>query len=148
MESVESRMYRTNSESSPNNTDSMVTVPLSDIQSDIQSNPQTPNEWKTFDIPEVPVEESGEQEGPVGDNAEGQTTPTIDCSPTTVEGRERRVSDSSERSRNSRGSEADSPPDSEGVNWEGLEKTEELEPRNEGTDEVRTPGGNMPQHDD
>ncbi|KAJ9308533.1 hypothetical protein DTO217A2_2026 [Paecilomyces variotii] len=135
MESVESRMYRTNSESSPNNTDSMVTVPLSDIQSDIQSNPQTPNEWKTFDIPEVPVEESGEQEGPVGDNAEGQTTPTIDCSPTTVEGRERRVSDSSERSRNSRGSEADSPPDSEGVNWEGLEKTEELEPRNEGTDE-------------
>ncbi|KAL1859912.1 hypothetical protein Plec18170_001858 [Paecilomyces lecythidis] len=131
MDSIESRMSRTNSESSPNNTDSMVTVPLSDIQ----SNPQTPNEWKTFDIPEVPAEENGEQQDQVEEKGEGQTTPTIDCSSATVEGRERRASDSSEQSRSSRGSDAESPAVSEGVNWEGLEKTEELEPRNEGTDE-------------
>lgn len=133
-------MSRTHSEGSPNHTDSMVTVPLSDVQ----SNPQTPNERRTFDIAERPTEENGEQAVLVEDKVEGRTASTVDCDPTTVEGKEHRASDSSEQSRSSHGSEQpDSPAETDGVNWEGLEKTEELEPRNEGTDEVCRRSSNM-----
>lgn len=124
---------------SPVTTDSMVTVPLSDRQS-------IPNETSydshTVDIPETPVEEKGEGESHVEEDGDGlDVTPKNDSIfKTSSEQDGRRESVSSTDSQSVRNShDPVSPVESDGVDWEKLDRTEELEPRNEATDEVRTP---------
>lgn len=109
------------------NHDSMVTVSLSDIQSNSE---HTQPDWRTLDIPPTPVESSHESEanhnrtqsfGPQALRDAAKTTPVpLDepPTPTTAEGKT-----------------ADEDSDNE-VDWENLEKTEEQEPRGEGSDEV------------
>lgn len=124
------------------NHDSMVTVSLSDIQSNSE---HTQPEWKTLDIPPTPVEEKQETEaqttqargatesfGPVALQDAARTTPTPDDDAPTLTSAKYVPADEEE--------------DLE-VDWENLDKTEEQEPRGEGSDDVgdkakfsRTPG--------
>lgn len=102
------------------NHDSMVTVALSDNQS---SSEHTQPDWRTLDIPPTPVEMSHpekESEGsfePVPLQDAARTTPTP------------------ETPRPDRGRQTGEMFDNEG-DWENLDKTEEQEPRGEGSDEV------------
>ncbi|KAJ5448592.1 Protein of unknown function DUF3405 [Penicillium cf. griseofulvum] len=101
------------------NHDSMVTVALSDNQS---SSEHTQPDWRTLDIPPTPVEmshlekESEESFGPVPLQDAARTTPTPE---TPGVGRERRTGEMFDNE----------------VDWENLDKTEEREPRGEGSDE-------------
>lgn len=90
-----------------NNTDSMVTVPLSEVQSDSE---HTQPEWRSLNIPQTPAD-------PV--------------SPTQSEnGAKSDAGNSSRRSQYS-----DRGLDDE-VDWAELDRTEEQEPRGEDADEV------------
>lgn len=109
------------------NHDSMVTVSLSDIQSNSE---HTQPDWRNLDIPPTPVESSHEAEGnhtktesfgPMALRDAARTTPTPVDEPPTPTSTEDRV--------------LDEETDNE-VDWENLEKTEEQEPRGEGSDEV------------
>ncbi|KGO74231.1 hypothetical protein PITC_084780 [Penicillium italicum] len=101
------------------NHDSMVTVALSDNQS---SSEHTQPEWRTLDIPPTPVEmshlkkESEECFGPVPLQDAARITPTP------------------EPPGPNRGRRTGEMFDNEG-DWENLDKTEEQEPRGEGSDE-------------
>lgn len=106
----------------------MVTVSLSDIQSNSE---HTQPDWRTLDIPPTPVESSHESEinhnrtqsfGPQALRDAAKTTPVpLDEPPTPTVAENKTVDDDS---------------DDEVVDWENLEKTEEQEPRGEGSDEV------------
>lgn len=88
------------------NRDSMVTVPLSDVQSNSE---HTQSDWRSLDIPVTPTDPNALKSDPAG----GSST----------------RSPSSER--NDTGDEAEGD-----VDWAQLDKTEEQEPRGEGSDEV------------
>lgn len=102
------------------NHDSMVTVALSDNQS---SSEHTQPDWRTLNIPPTPVEmthlekESEESFGPVPLQDAARTTPTPET-PGADRGRQTGEMFDNE------------------VDWENLDKTEEQEPRGEGSDEV------------
>jgi hypothetical protein len=128
---------------SPVTTDSMVTVPLSDRHS---TSNEPSCDSRTLDIPETPIEEKAEGEGRMeGDGEELDGTPKSDntsrISPEPEERRESASSTQSQRARNSH--DPVSPAESDGVDWEKLDKTEEQEPRNEATDEVRLPNSSV-----
>lgn len=107
------------------NHDSMVTVALSDKQS---SSEHTQPEWCTLNVPPSPLEmthleESEGSTGPVPLQDAARTTPTPeDDMPTPGANSERQEAEMSDN-------------DNE-VDWENLDKTEEQEPRGEGSDEV------------
>lgn len=102
------------------NHDSMVTVSLSDIQSNSE---HSQPEWRNLDIPPTPIESSLESEsfGPMPLQDAARTTPAPVSEPSTPTG--------------AREKEAEEEADNE-VDWENLEKTEEKVPRGEGSDEV------------
>ncbi|KAJ6162648.1 Protein of unknown function DUF3405 [Penicillium chrysogenum] len=101
------------------NHDSMVTVALSDNQS---SSEHTQPDWRTLDIPPTPVEmnhlekESEESFGQVPLQGAARTTPTPE---TPDADRERPTGEMFDNE----------------LDWENLDKTEEQEPRGEGSDE-------------
>ncbi|KAJ6189902.1 hypothetical protein N7519_004810 [Penicillium mononematosum] len=101
------------------NHDSMVTVALSDNQS---SSEHTQPDWRTLDIPPTPVEmshlekESEESFEPVPLQDAARTTPTPE---TPGADRERQTGEMFDNE----------------LDWENLDKTEEQEPRGEGSDE-------------
>jgi hypothetical protein len=98
----------------------MVTVALSDNQS---SSEHTQPDWRTLDIPPTPVEmshlekESEESFGQVPLQDAARTTPTPE---TPDADRERPTGEMFDNE----------------LDWENLDKTEEQEPRGEGSDEV------------
>ncbi|KAJ5733535.1 hypothetical protein N7493_002321 [Penicillium malachiteum] len=108
------------------NHDSMVTVSLSDIQSNSE---HTQPDWRNLDIPQTPVEKIREVEitrnttdsfgpMPLRDAAKTTTLPTDEPqTPTSAEPRP--IEDDVEHD----------------VNWENLDKTEEQEPRGQGSDD-------------
>ncbi|KAL5336027.1 rab-GTPase-TBC domain-containing protein [Aspergillus crustosus] len=100
-----------------NHTDSMVTVPLSPGSEDNQP------EWRTLDIPRTPIETTPESD----DKIDAESTPTSAKPDLESELARSRISE-----------ENDHPDVLEGdtVDWEELEKTEEQEPRMEGSDET------------
>ncbi|KAI3112332.1 hypothetical protein CBS147333_3762 [Penicillium roqueforti] len=101
------------------NHDSMVTVALSDNQS---SSEHTQPDWRTLEIPPTPVEmthlekESEDSFGPMPLRDAARTTPTPETTSADKAGKTREMFDNE-------------------VNWEKLDKTEEQEPRGEGSDE-------------
>lgn len=103
------------------NHDSMVTVSLSDIQS---SSEHTQPDWRNLDIPPTPVNASheGDSFGPMPLQDAARTSPVPVSEPTTPTA-----------TRDNKDAEEET--DNE-VDWENLEKTEEKEPRGEGSDEV------------
>jgi hypothetical protein len=110
------------------NHDSMVTVALSDNQS---SSEHSQPDWRTLDIPPTPVEmthfekESEETFGPVPLQDAARTIPTSENDmPTPGSNGERKEGEMFDNE----------------VDWENLDKTEEQEPRGEGSDEVRDTG--------
>ncbi|KAB8234304.1 putative GTPase activating protein (Evi5) [Aspergillus alliaceus] len=106
--------------------DSMVTVPLSDIQSNSE---HTQPDWRTLDIPQTPVEVTSPTEESVdADEPTTKTTPTRDSKPI-LQPHTYRASIVSRSSEEIFRGEAD------GVDWKELEKSEEQEPRGEGSDE-------------
>lgn len=102
------------------NHDSMVTVSLSDIQS---SSEHTQPDWRNLDIPPTPVNASheGDSFGPMPLQDAARTSPVPVSEPTTPTA-----------TRDNKDAEEET--DNE-VDWENLEKTEEKEPRGEGSDE-------------
>ncbi|KAL1981974.1 hypothetical protein VTN96DRAFT_1940 [Rasamsonia emersonii] len=134
---IDSRYSRADTDVSPVTTDSMVTVPLSDRQ----SNPNgVCHDSRTLDIPETPIEEKVDGEGLISEDGENplETTPkNEDIFTPAPETKERRESASSAKSQSSRQSQEEpgSPAESDGVDWAKLDETEEQEPRNEATDE-------------
>ncbi|KAI9374691.1 rab-GTPase-TBC domain-containing protein [Aspergillus egyptiacus] len=118
MDSLDRTQSRASSRSNtpdPNYTDSMVTVPLSSNSEDTQP------EWRTLDIPQTP----GECTTQLDDGTEAKSTPTPAKPDLQTE---LALSRNDENDRASFVNDA--------VDWEELEKTEEQEPRNEGSDET------------
>ncbi|KAL4914984.1 rab-GTPase-TBC domain-containing protein [Aspergillus aurantiobrunneus] len=99
------------------NTDSMVTVPLSPNSQDAQS------DWRTLESPQTPVDTTP----PSDDETDSKTTPTSAKPDLRTELSHSRVSEENDQTD---GLEGDA------VDWEELEKTEEQEPRSEGSDET------------
>ncbi|RHZ56398.1 hypothetical protein CDV55_105439 [Aspergillus turcosus] len=112
----------------PNHTDSMVTVPLSDVQSNSE---HSQPDWRTLDIPRTPVDSTfpGENEVYGGDDVERETTPTRDCGKTEL------ATDCTSAAPSVRSRSSEEYERGDAVNWEELDKTEEQEPRGEGSDE-------------
>jgi hypothetical protein len=109
--------------------DSMVTVPLSDIQSNSE---HTQPDWRTLDIPQTPIEVTSPTEESVNaDDPTTRTTPTRDSDKPILQPHTYRSSIVS------RSSEEIFRGDVDGVDWQELDKSEEQEPRGEGSDEVR-----------
>ncbi|KAA8649675.1 hypothetical protein EYZ11_008142 [Aspergillus tanneri] len=102
-------------------TDSMVTVSLS------SNSEHTQPDWRTLEIPQTPVElTSPPMENPSANETEKITTPTLEpVKPASSSGASIRSRSSDELDRG----------DGDMVDWEELEKTEEQEPRREGSDE-------------
>jgi len=109
------------------NHDSMVTVSLSDIQSNSE---HTQPDWRNLHIPPTPVESTHEAErnhvktdsfGPMALRDAARTTPTPVDEPPTPTWTENKTLDEETNDE---------------VDWENLEKTEEQEPRGESSDEV------------
>lgn len=99
--------------------DSMVTVSLS------SNSEHTQPEWRTLDIPRTPVEVTSPASA---EESETRTTPTLGTAKPV------RNAGASIRSRSSEDGERG---EGDAVDWEELEKSEEQEPRREGSDEVR-----------
>ncbi|KAJ5743793.1 hypothetical protein N7533_008663 [Penicillium manginii] len=101
------------------NHDSMVTVALSDNQS---SSEHTQPEWRNLDIPSTPVNNTheGESFGPMALQDAARTTPVPISEPSTPTA--------------TRDKDVEEEIDNE-VDWTNLEKTEEKEPRGEGSDD-------------
>ncbi|KAB8068957.1 rab-GTPase-TBC domain-containing protein [Aspergillus leporis] len=107
--------------------DSMVTVPLSDIQSNSE---HTQPDWRTLDIPQTPIEVTSPTEESVNaDDPTTRTTPTRDSDKPILQPHTYRSSIVS------RSSEEIFRGDVDGVDWQELDKSEEQEPRGEGSDE-------------
>jgi hypothetical protein len=98
----------------------MVTVALSDNQS---SSEHTQPEWRNLDIPSTPVNNTheGESFGPMALQDAARTTPVPISEPSTPTA--------------TRDKDVEEEIDNE-VDWTNLEKTEEKEPRGEGSDDV------------
>ncbi|PKX94948.1 putative GTPase activating protein (Evi5) [Aspergillus novofumigatus IBT 16806] len=112
----------------PNHTDSMVTVPLSDVQSNSE---HSQPDWRTLDIPQTPVESTlpGEEETYDEANVERETTPTQGFVKTEL------ATDCTSAAPSVRSRSSEEYERGDAVNWEELDKTEEQEPRGEGSDE-------------
>ncbi|KNG85192.1 GTPase activating protein (Evi5) [Aspergillus nomiae NRRL 13137] len=106
--------------------DSMVTVPLSDVQS---SSEHTQPDWRTLDIPQTPIEVTSPPGDSVNADDPTNTTPTRDSEQPILQPRTYRASVVS------RSSEEIFRGEVEGVDWRELDKSEEQEPRGEGSDE-------------
>ncbi|KAJ5174224.1 uncharacterized protein N7482_000101 [Penicillium canariense] len=112
------------------NHDSMVTVALSDIQSNSE---HTQPDWRTLDIPPTPVQATHCKEdnktktesfGPMALQDAARTTPTpVDEPPTPT------LAEAGQTNARQTEEEADNE-----VDWENLDRTEEQEPRGEGSD--------------
>lgn len=109
--------------------DSMVTVPLSDVQS---SSENTQPDWRTLDIPQTPIEVTSPTGESVDADEPTSTTPTRDPEQQILQPRTYRASIVSRSSEEIFRGEVD------GVDWRELDKSEEQEPRGEGSDEVCT----------
>ncbi|KAF9892039.1 ecotropic viral integration site [Aspergillus nanangensis] len=112
--------------------DSMVTVPLSDIQS---SSEHSEPEWRTLDIPPTPVDATHSPEEKCSDAEDQETrasTPTVDDAQHILQPIAYREPSISSQSRSSGQPDRG---DADVVDWEELEKSEEQEPRKEGSDE-------------
>ncbi|EAW06998.1 putative GTPase activating protein (Evi5) [Aspergillus clavatus NRRL 1] len=107
----------------PNHTDSMVTVPLSDVHS---TSEHSQPDWRSLDIPPTPLGSDAYS----GNEAERRTTPTQDD--VKSDGRMDRAFDAAPSIRSRSSDEYDR---GEGVDWEELDKTEEKEFRGERSDE-------------
>ena len=114
--------------------DSMVTVRLSEpptltVNTNVleHANRDTLEHREGQERPEIMQEETTQEESPritmMDPNGNEVTSPTASESAASRDGQSRRGSDCSEAS-------------AEEVNWEELEKTEEQEPRDEGSDDV------------
>lgn len=99
----------------------MVTVALSDNQS---SSEHTQPEWRNLDIPSTPVNitHEGESFGPMALQDAAKTTPVPVSEPSTP---------TATRDKDNIEEETENE-----VDWANLEKTEEKEPRGEGSDDV------------
>ncbi|RAH74880.1 putative GTPase activating protein (Evi5) [Aspergillus aculeatinus CBS 121060] len=107
-------------------TDSMVTVPLTSNSEDTQP------DWRTLNIPPTPIDIITPTSGNSSDKeTDARTTPIQDPQTFELQPVAYRDDASSTRSRRSSG-EHDR---QDAVDWEELEKTEEQEPRCEGSDE-------------
>ncbi|KAL2869739.1 putative GTPase activating protein (Evi5) [Aspergillus lucknowensis] len=100
-----------------NQTDSMVTVPLSPNSEDTQP------DWRTLDIPQTPVDAPLHSD----DEIDPKATPTPAKPDLESELARSRVGEDVDRTDGQ---------DGDAVDWEELEKTEEQEPRMEGSDET------------
>lgn len=123
---------------SPVTTDSMVTVPLSDRQS------MSADGSADLDIPTTPVDGKGDQFSFFTTVKETDLTPKNEAVGRTDEAFIRENRTRSSTSLNDapdithEGYESSSSTESDGgVDWEKLDKSEEQEPRTEGSDEVR-----------
>ncbi|GAM42548.1 hypothetical protein TCE0_044f16620 [Talaromyces pinophilus] len=121
---------------SPVTTDSMVTVPLSDRQSLSESIATE------FDSPTTPIDEKADQVSFTGTATQVDLTPKSEVTGRVVEtsitgDMKRSLSISNEAANNTQdGYESSSSTESAaGVDWEKLDKSEEQEPRTQGTDE-------------
>lgn len=108
------------------NHDSMVTVALSDNQS---SSEHTQPDWRTLDIPSTPVQASHESQendrmtesfGPLPLQDAAKTSPVPMDEPSTPTMKDKQAEEDTDQE----------------VDWENLDKTEEQEPRGEGSDDV------------
>lgn len=122
---------------SPVTTDSMVTVPLSDRQSLSESIATE------FDSPTTPIDEKADQVSFMGTATQVDLTPKSELTgrvvETSITGDMKRSSSISNEAVNNTqdGYESSSSTESAGgVDWEKLDKSEEQEPRTQGTDEV------------
>ncbi|KAE8367474.1 rab-GTPase-TBC domain-containing protein [Aspergillus caelatus] len=106
--------------------DSMVTVPLSDVQS---SSEHTQPDWRTLDIPQTPIEVTSPTGESVDADEPTSTTPTRDSEQQILQPRTYRASIVSRSSEEIFRGEVD------GVDWRELDRSEEQEPRGEGSDE-------------
>ncbi|KAL4808144.1 rab-GTPase-TBC domain-containing protein [Aspergillus unguis] len=98
-------------------TDSMVTVPLTSNSEDTQP------DWRTLDIPQTPVDATTHSDS----ESSPRTTPTSAKPDLGSELARTRISEENDRTEVL---------ESDAVDWEELEKTEEQEPRMEGSDET------------
>ncbi|KAE8354012.1 rab-GTPase-TBC domain-containing protein [Aspergillus coremiiformis] len=105
--------------------DSMVTVPLSDKQSNSE---HTQPDWRMLDIPQTPIEITAPTEDSVDADEFARATPTRD-SENPIQQHTYRASIVSRSSEEIFRGEAD------GLDWKELDKSEEQEPRGEGSDE-------------
>ncbi|KAL4780306.1 rab-GTPase-TBC domain-containing protein [Aspergillus varians] len=101
----------------PNHTDSMVTVPLSSNSEDTQP------DWRTLEIPQTPVDTTLLSD----DETDTKITPTSAKPDLETELSRTRIREENGRAHILEG---------DAVDWEELEKTEEQEPRREGSDET------------
>lgn len=122
---------------SPVTTDSMVTVPLSDRQSLSESIATE------FDSPSTPIDDKTDQVSFMETATRVDLTPKSELTgkvvETSIAGDAKRSSSISNEAANSTqdGYESSSSTESTGgVDWEKLDKSEEQEPRTQGTDEV------------
>ncbi|PYH92306.1 hypothetical protein BO71DRAFT_400651 [Aspergillus ellipticus CBS 707.79] len=129
MEGADRTPYHVHSDSTAtgsNDTDSMVTVPLT------SNSEHTQPDWRTLDIPRTPVDvTSPTREHPSTDENDSKTAPTLEPARSDLEPSSTGGDASSIRSRHSE----DRDRKDDIVDWEELEKTEEQEPRCEGSDE-------------
>ncbi|KAJ5606600.1 hypothetical protein N7510_009381 [Penicillium lagena] len=104
-------------------TDSMVTVSLSDIQSNSE---HTPPDWRSLDIPPTSAEEDSPLESEANSTEDEELAPTLLTNavytPPPIEKEEE-------------GDIPDSDSDLDDLDWEHLDRTEEQEPRGEGSDD-------------
>lgn len=129
MENTESTSSRVR-DSSTHLTDSMVTVSLSDVQSNCE---QSRPDWPLLDMPSTPMDPVSPSESPCELGYPTiTTTPTADVGKPDLEPEKYRGAGSSIRSQSSDGSERMQ----DAAVWEELDKTEEQEPRGQGSDEV------------
>jgi len=110
-------------------TDSMVTVSLSDIQSNSE---HTQPDWRYLDIPPTSAEEDAPLESEANSPEDEELAPTLLTNavytPPPIEEEDIPDSDS----------------DLDDLDWEHLDRTEEQEPRGEGSDDVRDRSPQLP----
>jgi hypothetical protein len=119
-------------------TDSMVTVSLSDIQSNSE---HTQPDWRSLDIPPTSAEEDAPFESEANSPEDEELGPTLLTNavytPPPIEEEEEEGEEEEEVI-----SESDS--DLDDLDWEHLDRTEEQEPRGEGSDDVRDRSPQLP----
>lgn len=134
MESPELTNPQAVSHEAQKHTDSMVTVPLSDVLSNSED---TQPGWKSIEIPQTPVENDLDPESPADvDNEASALTPKSISVESEIEQAPSVEDGASVRSRSSDGSQRSVDPGEAETNWAELEKTEAQESREEGSDEV------------
>jgi hypothetical protein len=134
MDSPESTTTQAASQEAQKHTDSMVTVPLSDVLSNSE---HTQPDWKSIEIPETPVESDIIPETPADADEGTETTPKSNRVNSETEQSPTSEGGASIRSRSSGGSVRSADAVEGETDWAALELTEEQESREEGSDEVR-----------